>query len=243
MANTFNLGNGRNVFTNISVTPPLVDGDIVDGQNGDDVIDVTGNDLTLSGSNGDDQIIATGNDNTISGGRGRDELTATGRRNFLDGGQGEDVLSSNSSTSNFFDYGHGNTLAGGKGKDFYQITNQSDLIVNNSGDDLIGEGDQVEGLFDVITDYEMGEIIDINADTRFNGPISLDGFGGGHLHLLLEDGAYAILTGKSNNNGTFDIGAGPDSLIAWDNKGGINDPYFQGSLAVLGTAPENLNIM
>ncbi|MCP9783871.1 hypothetical protein KBY83_11180, partial [Cyanobium sp. WKJ7-Wakatipu] len=106
MANTFNLGNGRNVFTNISVTPPLVDGDIVDGQNGDDVIDVTGNDLTLSGSNGDDQIIATGNDNKISGGRGRDELTATGRRNFLDGGQGEDILSSNSSTSNFFDYGH-----------------------------------------------------------------------------------------------------------------------------------------
>jgi hypothetical protein len=74
-------------------------------------------------------------------------------------------------------------------------------------------------------------------------PISLDGFGGGHLHLLLEDGACAILTGKSNNNGTFDIGAGPDSLIVWDNKDGINDPYFQGSLAVLGTAPENLNIM
>lgn len=243
MADRFDLGNGDDVFYG---APGFSDGDSVSGGNGEDVIAVEGDGLVLSGDNGDDYVGLLGDDGALSGGNGDDILRAVGRRSYLAGGRGSDRLVSNSSTSSFYDYGLGNTLSGGQGADVFWIYNQSDLIVNNnsgSGSDVVNSGDQIEGLVDVITDYEMGDVIRIDADRYRSGVIGLDAFAPGHQHLELADGDYAVFAGTFKGDGTFDVGGGPDSLVVWDSRDGTDQPYFQGALAVTGVMPGQLAIV
>lgn len=243
VADSFVLGNGDDIFYD---APGFSDGDSVSGGNGEDVISVRGDWLTLSGDNGDDYVGLLGDDGALFGGNGDDTMMAIGRRSYLEGGRGSDRLISNSSTYSFYDYGLGNSLSGGQGADVFWVCNQSDLIVNNnsgSGSDVVNRGDRIQGLIDVITDYEVGDIIRIDANRYRSGVIGLDGFARGHQHLELADGEYAVFAGTFNGDGTFDVGGGADSLLVWDSRDGRDEPFFQGALAVAGVTPAQLVVV
>jgi Ca2+-binding RTX toxin-like protein len=225
----YKLGNGKDVF-NSATAQGWADGSEVFGQNGVDTIIAVGNDLTLDGGNGVDSITATGNNNDLVGGLGSDKLSATGIGNTLSGGNGADTLIS-VSAGTLLQVGAGNTLEGGSSKDTFRLSNASDLNVTNDTNHLIDGGDQIVGVFDVISDYQRGENIDLNVKTEIDTLLGLDA---AH-HPLLGDGEYAGIRGDITGAGQFMVDPhGGDLLIIYDQANGVDDTSLQGAVAVAG---------
>lgn len=261
----FVLGNGKDVFRSAE-EPTFENGDTVNGQNGDDDIDVSGKALTVLGGNGVDALkvrgeglLAGGPDgNIVDGGRGDDSIEVYGFGNTVNGGQGADFIASEFVQEDLIGqrfYAPGNMLSGGKGIDAFRVVNSSDLIVDITKSpslvqkdyDQVTGGMVVQGVFDVIVDYAAGERIDIDASER-TIVVSLDSYGFDHQHLALADNSYAILDGKYNADGTFLIMAegGPDCLLVWDEpRGDSSGPLngYEGALCVLGANPDSLNVV
>ncbi len=233
MARDYFLGNGDQTFRS---TGPDWDpqGSRVFGGNGNDDISVLGFDLVLDGGNGDDAVGAAGFRNLALGGNGDDWVGANGRGNTLDGGRGEDTLLSVAGGGTY-EVGLGNTMTGGPGSDTFVPLSSSDLVVTNDrGDGVVSEGDVVAGVFDVITDYRPGEVIQTGATTRI-AEVGFDPYElpppyvhpptADHQHLLLLPGQYAVFQGDLTAPGEFAVGGeGDDLLLVWDK--GIVDPHF-----------------
>src|SRR3981189_2157302 len=143
-----------------------------------------------------------GTDNDLVGGLGSDKLSATGIGNTLSGGNGADTLIS-VSAGTLLQVGAGNTLEGGSSKDTFRLSNASDLNVTNDTNHLIDGGDQIVGVFDVISDYQRGENIDLNVKTEVDTLLGLDGFLPTYQHPLLGDGEYAGIRGDVTGAGQF----------------------------------------
>lgn len=222
------------------------------GENGNDTILmvqkpfwIAAYSVLADGCRGDDYIALDGSGNTLLGGPGDDTLRAgtfsffgeIGFGNILDGGSGDDLLVSRSSAlyrPAFFDGGLGNSLTGGRGTDTFDVRTVSDLYVvndaNGAGQGVVSEGDQIFGLFDLITDYEPGETLLINAAVPAAGPVQLGGpqhntfLYGIHAHLVLADGEYAAFRGTYEGGSAFLVDAGgSDLLVAADVSDGRDD--------------------
>lgn len=263
MPKLINLGNAADFFTNSS-DPLIANGDTVNGQNGDDVIDVSGKNLTILGENGDDTLSVIGegsltggpDGNVIDGGRGDDRIMVQGYGNSVFGGQGNDLIASYFVQRDQIGqriYAPGNTLSGGKGMDSFRVVNSSDLIVDitkspsmeQKNYDEVADGMVVQGVFDVIVDYQAQERIDIDASIKVT-KISLDSYGIDHQHLALADDSYTVLQGTYDPIGAFLVGKGKDSLLVWDSpQGDSSGPIngYEGALCVLGTSASSLNIV
>ena len=264
MAKQIKLGNGADVFTNAS-DPEFANGDSVYGQNGADSIDVSGKNLTVFGDNGNDLLSVCGegsltggpDGNVVDGGLGDDVIKVNGFGNTVYGGKGADSITSYFVQADRLGekfYAPGNLLSGGKGMDSFQVVNSSDLIVDiyrsseldpDGSYTQVTDGMVVQGVFDVITDYQAGERIDIDASVKTN-IVSLDSYGPDHLHLALADDSYAVLKGTYNPEGSFLVGGGFDSLLVWDSpQGDISGPTngYEGALCILGTDPNSLMVV
>jgi hypothetical protein len=240
MARDYFLGNGDQTFRS---TEPDWDpqGSRIFGGNGEDDISVFGLDLILNGGNGNDAVSVAGFYNLALGGNGDDWVSANGRVNTLEGGNGKDTLLSVAGGGTY-ETGQGNTLTGGLGVDTFIPSTSSDLVVkNDGGDGMVTEGDIVEGVFDVITDYRPGEVIQTEATTRI-AEVGFDPYelpppyvhppAADHQHLLLFPGQYAIFQGDLTAPGEFTVGAeGDDLLLVWD-KGTVDAHFFQWSVVL-----------
>lgn len=195
------------------------------GGNASDWIAIYGNDNLIDGGNGNDMIGAMGSNNTLLGGNGDDLLAAVTQMSYiaaansLDGGTGIDTFYT------FGVYGSGVSgigaqLTGGLGMDQFVLRQNSDVMLNNEdsyGHDSIEEGDTIQGVFDVITDYAAGELLDIGVTNLRTDPVGLTHMWPGHSHLTLNDGEYALIQGNWNGNGEFDVAAdGADTMIVFD---------------------------
>jgi Ca2+-binding RTX toxin-like protein len=115
---------------------------IVDGGDGNDVIDASGNNnvnvqLVLRGGNGDDIIKGGAGNDIIQGGAGNDQLYGNGGVDLLDGGDGNDRLDGGND-------GSVDKLIGGSGADTF-VTHGSTPV--NAVDFLSSEGDVFENGF------------------------------------------------------------------------------------------------
>lgn len=223
------------------------------GGNDNDYFDIAGDRNLLSGDNGMDTLVAYGQENTLSGGNGDDILAAFSEQrdppthNVIEAGRGDDVIYT------FGVFGHdtmgiGALITGGSGLDTFVLAQNSDVLASNSEADTRGylaEGDTVQGVFDVITDYQAGERIEIGVSMLRTDPIALYNWEPGHNHLLLNDNEYAFIRGDWNGGGSFVVNDdGGDLMIVFD-----NDPYneyfyeYNGSVILAGvTDPALVNV-
>ena len=198
--------------------------------NGNDTYAANVDNGEVRGGNGDDNITVNGFNNRLFGETGADTLTANGSGNVLDGGRGDDRLNSSGFGSS--------TLTGGQGKDTFSVNNNNgdNVVTNDSGStaDVVSQGDQISANIDQITDYQSGELLMFGATSNVGPVVGLDGYEQGHQHFELADGQYGIIRGEllGNNQFTVDSG-GTDLLVVYDRADGIDDPYFQGAVALV----------
>lgn len=223
------------------------------GGNDADYIYVVGEGNLLEGGNGMDTVGADGGHNTVRGGNGDDRLGAFSERlappteNLLEGGRGDDALY----TSGVFGsgvFGIGAMLSGGQGSDTFVLRQNSDVLASNLDSfdrPAVTEGDTIRGVFDVITDYAMGELLDLGVGTLRTDPVALSHQWPGHSHLILNDDEYAFIRGDYDGASTFTVNdEGADMLIVFDNDPS-NEFYFEynGSVILAGvTDPAMVNI-
>ena len=122
------------------LTPP-VDNELEGGELGDFIAGLSGNDL-LVGNGGNDLIFANQGHDTLIGGSGDDSLFGGGNTDVLFGGAGAD------------------TLNGGSDNDILVGGLDNDRLFGGAGDDVF-KFTSIEDGHDVILDYSLGEIIDL----------------------------------------------------------------------------------
>lgn len=218
------------------------------GGNDMDSIMIQGSANTLTGNNGNDMLWVFGADNTLSGGNGEDVLSAVSAvaysapANVLDGGRGMDTFFTEGNFSSAI-AGVGALITGGSGPDQFHLRQDSDVMLNNEdsyGHASVQEGDTVQGVFDVITDYAAGELIDIGATTLRTEPVGLTHMWAGHSHLTLNDGEYAFIHGNWGGEGEFSVAQdGADLLVVYDYDP-AGEYYFEygGSVVLVGVSNE-----
>ncbi len=210
--------------------------------NGDDTIIIDGffSRILVDGGNGDDLILFTTRNfrPEIRGGNGDDEIHVDAIFAHVDGGRGDDIIYSKSETLLI----PGNVLTGGKGEDTFVIQNLTQLFTQNDTDGLASQGDQFGGGFQVITDYQHGDRIDLPVATRVQ-QVALANVAGGKV-AELGDGQYAFLHVRQTGDGTFTVdAAGPDLLVVYDQLDGVDDKTAVGGVLLQGvTSPQDVLI-
>lgn len=218
------------------------------GGNAADQITIYGNGNTLDGGNGADLLAAWGANNTVLGGNGNDTMAAFSLQyspasyNTMDAGNGEDKLYTFGAFGSGV-AGIGALMSGGLGMDSFVLRQNSDVMLNNMdsfGNPTIEEGDTVQGVFDVITDYSAGELLDLGATTLRTDPVNLTHMWPGHSHITVNDGEYAFLHGQWDGDGQFQVAEeGPDLLVIYDLD--IPEEYYfeySGSVVLVGVTNE-----
>jgi len=227
------LGNGADIFNAATAIPTFATGSQVFGENGEDRITANGfNSLVLDGGNGSDTIAASGEFIKILGGSGADQLTLDGRVGVVDGGSGADTITAINTFGNVFS---SNTLTGGSGLDTFIIQNTNLFEVSNRGNSaIVDNADQILGGFDIITDFQRGETLDVPASALAPLPVpTTSSFG----RMVLTDGQYATFRGDYLGTGTFrvDSANGHDLIVAWDTANGVDGNFLdQGAVVLLG---------
>lgn len=222
---------------------------IFEGGNAKDDIFIAGDGNLINGGNGEDILGAFGSHNTLNGGNGKDDLTAASYQywpatyNALNGGNGVDTLRTVGAFGSDV-YGIGATLSGGLGMDQFQLRQNSDVLLSNTssyGNATVQDGDTVQGVFDVITDYTAGELLDLGATTERATPLGLTHMWPGHSHITLNDGEYAFLQGNWDGDGHFTVDSanGADLMVIFD-LDPSNEYYFEynGSVVLVGVTNE-----
>lgn len=216
------------------------------GGNSWDWISIFGNHNLIDGGNGNDWLSVMGSDNTVVGGNGDDVLAAASMQeysaaeNTLDGGRGNDTFDTFGASASAVS-GVGALITGGLGMDQFHLRQNSDVMLNNEdsyGRESIQDGDTIQGVFDVITDYAAGELLDIGVTQLRTDPMGLTHMWPGHSHLTLNDGEYALVRGNWGGSGEFDVASdGADTLVVFD----FDPPqenYFEynGSVVLVGVS-------
>ncbi|MGD9785560.1 MAG: calcium-binding protein [Hyphomicrobiaceae bacterium] len=197
--------------------------DHIEGNSGNDTIsDGAGNDTVDAGS-GDDVMFAGAGNDTYVGGSGFDTLDFSGARRGITldlskhtaTGMGNDTLTSIESVigSSFDDVMKGdkrdNVLVGGDGDDVLRGLGGSDVLEGGAGNDtfrwllkdVIDEASGEHLGIDVITDLQVGDVIDLHSIVKGIEHDSLDdvvrvsdGAGGATVSVLVGDTFVDVVT-------------------------------------------------
>jgi hypothetical protein len=209
----YRLGKGADDFRS-DAAPGWSEGSEVHGGNGSDEINTTGDNLLLAGDNGADILSATGTGNELNGGRGADQLFTVA------GGTGLQA---------------DNVLRGGQGVDSFSVDNRSHLwVTNDTGlpGETLSEGDRLTGGFDVVADYEAGELLRLGATTDI-GAVPLDAYRAEHQHLALQLGEYGVVQGDLADDGDFEVSsAGGDLLFVYNPPDGRDEQWYYGAVVL-----------
>lgn len=213
-----NLGNGSGKFHSDTVPDwnGWQDRSEIHGGNGNDEIIVSGIGLVLTGDNGNDLLIARGS-NELFGGRGADQLVTFG--------------------------GGGNVLWGGPGTDSFSVNNHTHFYVTNEPElynSTLSEGDNLFAAFDVIADYQPGELLRLDA-TENIGTIPLDSYRPGHQHPIVHVGEYGAVRGDLTDAQNFVVNAtGGDMLFLYNPPDGNDEQFYGGAVVLLGITNPDL---
>lgn len=185
-------------------TGPGVEGVLLYGDSGDDV---------LIGSPHVDQINGAGGNDTVIGGDSRDTLRGGSGRDSLNGGNGNDLVVGQGGSGDSLTGGEGNdTLNGGAGTD--TLIEQGDVDITLTNTTLVGLGnDNISGLeVFLISGGASANTIDASAFSLAGAILVING-GDGDDHLI-----------GSTLNDTLIGGVGNDSL-----RGGGGDDFLDGN--------------
>ncbi|MCP4825388.1 MAG: calcium-binding protein [Shimia sp.] len=119
-------------FARESPPPPVEEGRLVEGTEGDDEIVTEGGNDSILGLGGNDNIIANGGFDTVRGGEGNDRIEGGKQDDFIYGDEGDDAL-----------YGHAgdDSLKAGEGNDSLSGNQGADTLLGKEGNDLLRGGD------------------------------------------------------------------------------------------------------
>lgn len=186
---------------------------VINGSNGDNLIEGTNGADVINGKAGDDVIIAGGSADFVDGGAGADIISGGGGSDVIYGGAGADLIDSGSG-SDFIDGGAGADLIdGGSGDDIIQGRAGADVLEGGSGDDVIDGGagsDVLSGgsgadtfLFsgnagdDIITDFRTADTIAIDLGEDYLGDVDLSALdfeqSGAHVLITLPNGSSILV--------------------------------------------------
>jgi VCBS repeat-containing protein len=136
---TYTVTDGHGLTSTATVTvtvTAIADGITVNAGNGDDLVNGTGGEDSLSGGNGNDAVYGLDGHDSLSGGNGNDSLYGGAGSDVLHGDNGNDLLDGGTG-NDVLDGGNGNdTLTGGAGADKF----------------VFGKG----GGNDIVTDFDTG---------------------------------------------------------------------------------------
>lgn len=163
------------------------------GTNQDDYWQSGNGDDLLLGRKGNDSFFAGGGNDHLRGGKGNDQLFGQGGNDLIKGGKGHDML----------DGGDGDDiLIGGKGNDALIGGKGTDILTGGQGEDIFSFYDNNLGEYDVITDFEEGDILLLN-DIHYvaNNNIVFDDTNDGVVVYASGEGKeyYVTLEGVSSD--------------------------------------------
>ena len=195
-------------------------GELIDGNDGDDVINAGAGDDTIDGGDGDDIINAGAGADLIDGDDGQDVIDGGTENDTIDAGNGLDsVLGGDGDDS--INAGDGaDTVDGGAGADFVNGSSGTDDLDGGADNDTVfggSENDSVNGGGgDDIVNGQAGN------DTVNGGDGNDTGLGGGGRDSLRGGDGDDIINGQSGND-TLEGEAGQDSQY-----GGSGDDLLEG---------------
>ena len=176
-------------------------GDVLIGDNGNNVLEGLGGDDTLVGGLGNDTLLGGLGVDTLDGGAGDDQLSGDKGNDRLVGGAGNDKL----------DGGIGNdSLEGGAGDDSYVVDSAGDTVV-----ELAGEG------VDSVTAYVSYTLSANVENLALVGTAAVRGTGNTSDNTLLGNALRNTLTGLAGND-LLDGGTGADTMLG----GAGDDTYY-----------------
>ncbi len=180
-----------------------VEGVIADATQGDDTINGTSGDNTISSVDGNDDIFGNAGDDTLFSGNGNDLVAGGGGDDLISGGNGNDDLRGGSGID---------TLLGGNGDDRLRVGADNDFGFGGDGEDFLQGAGGDDSLF--------GEA---DNDVLYGG-IGVDWLNGG-------EGDDELRAGSSGD--TLEGGDGNDTLLAQSGDdavtGGVGDDLLNGA--------------
>lgn len=142
-------GNGNQLFN------------VIDGNGGDNTINLKGGNDTGSGGAGNDNILGRSGDDVLEGGDNNDHLLGGGDNDVLDGGADQDVLSGGSENDTLFGGDGRDLLNGGSEDDFLDGGVGTDIQIGRTGSDWI--------IYDANDEYTSG-----GSDTESEEDLDID---------------------------------------------------------------------
>ncbi|MGH6714535.1 MAG: calcium-binding protein [Bradyrhizobium sp.] len=160
-----NLGSGDNFHFQLTGSTAK----LINGQGGNDTIILDGSSAdTVYGGSGNDTIDGGAGNDTLSGQGGSDTIYGSGGADTIRGGSGNDYLAGDNDAVDFSLHG-ADTMYGGSGADTLYGGGKADIMSGGTGNDtfvyFVGLGTQNEskvGEADHITDFQVGDIIDVS---------------------------------------------------------------------------------
>ena len=150
---------------------PTENADVIQGSEGDDMIDALG---------GNDLVCGLGGDDIINGGDGNDTLLGDAGDDTLDGGDGNDKLVGGDGNDTLLGQGGRDIIQGGNGNDVAEGGKKNDRISGNGGRDILNGG---------------------NGKDRIDGQAGPDTLiGGGGNDRLIGGGGVDTINGKVGND-------------------------------------------
>ncbi|MDB5437858.1 MAG: family beta-propeller repeat protein [Caulobacteraceae bacterium] len=208
-------------------------GDLVRGEDGDDIISAAGTFQALSGGAGNDRIDAHASQGAerINGDDGADSLESGSGADTIGGGAGDDIIYAGGGDDEI-DGGTGNDwMSGGGGNDRYHVDSINDVIVEaaNSGrDTVLSSGSYM--LSDNVEDLFFGGVLASGVGNTLSNTIGGDWdanllFGGDGNDTLFGSSAPSatVVTFSDRDNDTMFGGDGFDQLY-----GGVGNDILNG---------------
>ncbi len=219
-----------------TIDPARIEGLVISGGEGADVIDVSksavgvtiyagdGDDVVTSGS-GDDIIFGGGGNDIINGGAGNDLINTGDGNDVIFGGGGNDIINGGAG-NDLINTGDGNdVIFGGEGNDVVDGGDGDDQIITDDGDDIIfgGSGN------DIVNGGRGNDLINTGDgnDVIFGGGGN-DVVNGGRGNDLINTGDGNDIIFGGDGDDFVDGGSGDDEVDAGDGDdiifgGGGND--------------------
>ncbi|MFE3835668.1 Hint domain-containing protein [Pseudogemmobacter sonorensis] len=240
---TDGAGNSDVGYLTINTVAMVAPDYIVDGTDGDDVIDVSytgdpdgdmvdGNDNQTGGN--EDVIYGYGGNDTIFSGLGNDTVYGGDGNDYIDGGAGDDELYGGDG-NDYIETGTGNdtaygglgddTLTGAGGDDLFYGGHGNDvaIITDNSGNDTFHGGEGVDSL---VFGTTSGNGVDVTLAGDGHGGYSYDGQGSGAFTSVesfqLTSGGDSF-DGQASGEGVMVFaGGGEDTVLGGSGNDSID---------------------
>ncbi len=120
--------------------------DVLIGGNGQDTLEgFDGND-TITGGNGIDVIMGQAGDDSIDAGSGADVINGNDGNDFINGGSGADMLMGDGGNDNILGGSNADVILGGDGDDILDGQAANDTINGEDGDDMLFGGTEDDSL-------------------------------------------------------------------------------------------------